>query len=198
MSIFFPNESLLLLLTPKVGSTWLRKVIAESGVEHIILGDERLRGHDDLNHHRRADYKRIACFVRHPLSWHYSYWQYKQQYSSQWTPDKLEYDRLCMSECFDQYLNKVETNYPNDMRILYERFAGTEDNPVWFIGKQENLAEDFKLLMDKAGIDMPQRVMNSDKRINTGSTHIDLTPYEQQVYRNNIDTYIRFNYSKTP
>lgn len=141
MALYFPNSNAVLLLIPKTGSQWVREAVRRCGVYHINLGPEELRGHGYLALYGR-EFSAIGAFVRHPVSWHKSYWSYRNSNSSKWDK-RWKIDRLCGSVDFEEYVERVTTLLPNFTQHLYENFVGPPSAPISFIGKQENLKNDL-------------------------------------------------------
>lgn len=141
MALYFPNSDSLLLLIPKTGSTWVREATQKAGVYAVPVGPEILRGHGYLSLSGRG-FRHIGAFVRHPVSWHASYWAYRNSARSSWDM-RWKIDRLCQSDNFAEYVDRVTSSFPSFVGNLFSRFTGPENDPISFIGKQETLRSDL-------------------------------------------------------
>lgn len=141
MALYFPNSNSLLLLTPKTGSVWVREALGYAGIYSLNLGPEQLRGHGYLALYGR-NFETIGAFVRHPVTWHRSYWAYRTSGRSEWDM-RWDIDRQCWDSSFHLYVEKVCRNMPQFTSKLFARFVGPESDPISFIGRQENLVSDL-------------------------------------------------------
>lgn len=90
----------------------------------------------DIPIHDRAWYedKKKWCFVRHPLAWYRSYFAYRRLFT--WEPKAIELDKLCQSNNFQEFIEKVIRFFPRGYVCkLYCEFA----RRCTFVGKQEQL-----------------------------------------------------------
>jgi hypothetical protein len=131
---------------PKTGGTWVAHVIREAGIPHeefSVEGDTH-RGLKECPHPERFKF----AFVRHPVAAYQSYWRYK--IGTDWDPPN-QMDRECRSEDFTTFVRNVLERYPGFCTHVFEQYVGPPDNPIEFIGKQENLVEDLIKALKLAG-----------------------------------------------
>ncbi|WP_299293974.1 hypothetical protein [uncultured Tateyamaria sp.] len=196
MAVYFPNTNSLLLLPPKAGSVWLRAVLVESKVFHVILGPEELRGHGRLALYGR-EFSAIGAFVRHPISWYHSYWRYRSK-NSTWD-ERWIIDADCASSSFEEFLQLVCSEHPGYLTNLFSEFTGAPENPIDYIGKTEFLVDGLLSYLNLIGERYQRGVIEdfaprnvSGPRFSPTREHCDL------VYRAEIGCYETYNYDKLP
>lgn len=89
-----------------------------------------------------------VTFVRHPLTFWASFWRYRILQG--WDPNN-SVDIQCYSDNFNEFIEKVITHQRGWCSRLFELFTGPEDNQIAFIGRQENLANDFLSALTLSG-----------------------------------------------
>lgn len=195
MAIYFPNSNSLFLLVPKTGTVWLQNALKNNGVYHIVLGPKELRGHGYLALYGRG-FNKIGAIVRHPVSWHASYWSYRNSKNSNWD-DRWEIDRLCSDTIFESYVAKITKLLPQFTSNLYEKFVGPESHPIDFIGKQESLADDLCKFLNLCG-----EYFNEDKlqKTSTANKSKYLQNINQEMVKkicsSETETMLRYAYKK--
>ena len=166
MAIHLPRSDTLILLPPKVGSTWIRAALQSANAEFIEVGTAEWRGHGDLAVHGRS-YAFLSTFVRNPATWYRSYWAYRMERG--WRPH-FDLDRECHHGTFREFVRNVIVKFPGFLTRMFERYAGPTDNPVDFVGKQERLVEDLVLLLNNRGERFDEHALRSTEARNMTST----------------------------
>jgi len=92
-------------------------------------------------------------FVREPLAWYKSYWasaQYMRDHNSKlWNRSVLHH---LLKDDFEGFVNNVVKIFPmGALTAIYKCFLGENGDDLDFVGKQENLVEDFITAMKMAG-----------------------------------------------
>ena len=131
---------------PKTGGTWVTQVIRQAGIPHeefLVDGDPH-RGVKECPHPERFRF----AFVRHPVVAYQSYWRFKM--GEDWNPPN-QMDKMCRSDEFETFVLKALKYFPGFCTHVYEQYVGPPENPIEFIGKQENLVEDLITALGRAG-----------------------------------------------
>ncbi|WP_369260903.1 hypothetical protein [Streptomyces sp. R35] len=163
MAIHLTRSNALLLLTPKTGSTWIRKKIRELGIAFEDVGDPAMREHDLLADFDRSRYSIVGAFVRDPLEWYRSYWSYRMEKG--WRP-QYPLDEHCESDDFETFVRRAVTILPGALGNIYTSYVGAPGEEIDFIGRQENLQEDFARFLELAGEEFDRAVLAEGSRIN--------------------------------
>ncbi|MDN3260518.1 hypothetical protein QWJ26_11970 [Streptomyces sp. CSDS2] len=163
MAIHLTGSNALLLLTPKTGSTWIRRKIRELGLAFEDVGDPAMREHDLITDFDRSRYSFIGAFVRDPLEWYRSYWSYRMEKG--WRP-QYPLDMHCQSDDFQTFVRRAVTSLPGALGNIYSSYVGAPGEEIDFIGRQENLAEDFARFLELAGEKFERSVLLEGNRIN--------------------------------
>ncbi|KOV63448.1 hypothetical protein [Streptomyces sp. MMG1121] len=170
MAIHLTRSNALLLLTPKTGSTWIRRKIRELGLAFEDVGDPAMREHDLLADFDRSRYSCVGAFVRDPLEWYRSYWSYRMEKG--WRP-QYPLDEHCQSEDFETFVRRAVTVLPGALGNIYTSYVGAPGEEVDFIGRQENLAEDFARFLELAGETFDRAVLTEGSRVNATTIRPD-------------------------
>ena len=131
---------------PKTGGSWVNDVLWKLGLVKCEFGEK----HSDMNRilhlyaYRPYEYTRKClrlgfkwhqevikgykfCFVRHPLKWYESYWQYKacrwhlDPGYYKWHPIATTYD--VGSDEFDSFVINLVDKFPGYVTELYNHYA---------------------------------------------------------------------------
>nr|AGZ94391.1 TPR domain-containing protein [Streptomyces sp. 31A4] len=170
MAIHLTGSNALLLLTPKTGSTWIRRKIRELGLAFEDVGDPAMREHDLLADFDRSRYSFIGAFVRDPLEWYRSYWSYRMEKG--WRP-QYPLDEHCASDDFETFVRRAVTVLPGALGNIYTSYVGAPGEEIDFIGRQENLAEDFARFLELAGETFDRAVLTGGSRVNATTIRPD-------------------------
>ena len=192
MAILLKNTNTLILLPPKTGSKWLRSVIDVSMIPYELIGPPELSGHGDLSLYGR-NYDYIVAFVRHPATWHYSYWWYRSKGPSNWE-EKWELDRKCGDSSFKEYISKVTKYCPKYVTHMFECYTGPEDDPIDFIGKLENLRRDIITALTNCGENFDSDLFLEHPVKNKGSNSTLPDKYRNDIYVAEKQAYSRYKY----
>lgn len=126
------------LHVPKTGGSWGKKAVEAAGIDCLQFSP------GGNQHARRCECpcpeKFMFAFVRHPLGFYRSYWQYKM--TCGWDPHNA-IDESCRSDDFHTFVTAVLTLMPGIYGRSLQDFVGSAGNPINFIGKYENLVEDL-------------------------------------------------------
>lgn len=192
MALHLTSSNALLLLTPKTGSTWIRRKVKELGLAHEEVGDPAMRDHDLLADFDRSRYALIGAFVRDPLEWYRSYWSYRMEKG--WRP-QYPLDEHCESDDFETFVRRAVTTLPGALGNIYTSYVGTPDEEVDFVGKQENLQADFARFLELAGEEFDRSVLAEGSRINATTIRPDYPEeLKELITLSEWDTMRRFGY----
>ncbi|MFI9062441.1 tetratricopeptide repeat protein [Streptomyces sp. NPDC053429] len=170
MALHLTRSNALLLLTPKTGSTWIRKKIRELGIPVEEIGDPAMREHDLLADFDRSQYGFVGAFVRDPLEWYRSYWSYRMEKG--WRP-QYALDEHCESDVFETFVRRAVTTLPGALGNIYSSYVGAPGEEVDFIGRQEDLQSDFARFLTLAGEDFDAEVLAQGSRVNATTIRPD-------------------------
>ncbi|KUH38192.1 MULTISPECIES: hypothetical protein [Streptomyces] len=192
MALHFTRSNALLLLTPKTGSTWIRRKVRELGLEVAEVGDPAMREHDLLADFDRSRYGFVGAFVRDPLEWYRSYWSYRMEKG--WRP-QYPLDEHCESDDFQTFVRRAVTVLPGALGNIYTSYVGTPDDEVDFVGRQEDLAADFARFLKLAGEEFDASVLAEGDRINATSIRPDYPEeLKELITLSEWETMARFGY----
>ncbi|WP_282206076.1 tetratricopeptide repeat protein [Kitasatospora fiedleri] len=192
MAIHLLGSNALLLLTPKTGSTWIRRKIRELGLAFEDVGDPGMREHDLLADFDRSAYSFVGAFVRDPLEWYRSYWSYRMEKG--WRP-QYPLDEHCESDDFETFVRRAVTTLPGALGNIYASYAGEPGAEVDFVGRQENLQEDFARFLDLAGERFDRSVLAGGSRINATTIRPDYPEeLKELITLSEWETMRRFGY----
>lgn len=141
------------LHVPKTGGTWVSHALATAGLDCRVVYEARYPqswapyGHADLRDLAGVDVFRFA-FVREPTDWWRSFWAYRMR--TGWEKQH-EIDDVCRSDHFCVFIEHVLEKLPGYLSNMYERFVGTPDDEIDFVGRFEGFAEDFIRALQRAG-----------------------------------------------
>ena len=154
---------------PKTGGSWVTQVLKDCGLLRFRFSHKHAdmrRVLDSPRLYRYQHWKRSArfglswhmpvadafkfCFVRHPLDWYRSWWQYMSKHGwpvfskkrlngrRDWHPTaKLE---DIQDVDFQRFMHKVVDCQPGFVSRMFDSFATPE---IHFVGRQERLVDDL-------------------------------------------------------
>ncbi|MBT2399356.1 hypothetical protein [Streptomyces sp. ISL-100] len=192
MALHLTRSNALLLLTPKTGSTWIRKKIRELGIAVEEVGDPAMREHDLLADFDRSQYRFIGAFVRDPLEWYRSYWSYRMERG--WRP-QYPLDEHCESDDFETFVRRAVTTLPGALGNIYTSYVGAPGEEVDFIGRQEDLQADFARFLELVGEEFDAEVLAEGSRINATKIRPDYpVELKELITLSEWETMGRFGY----
>lgn len=165
MAIRLERSGTLVLVAAKTGGTWLREALTAGRIRWREEGPADAGGQEGLEAHSRAG-NFIATFVRNPVDWYRSYWAYRME--GGWRP-RFHLDRSCAAEDFTQFVRNVVVRFPGFLTAMFERYAGPAGNPVDYIGRQENLADDLVSLLTLRGEEFDEAALRATPPANRTS-----------------------------
>ncbi len=180
---------------PKTGGTWVSKMLIDhSGLEVALTQIP----HPTTRTSPGQGLFTFA-FVRNPLTWYQSYWKYKFK-TNHWNPYRT-LDAQCQADTFHKFLDNVIEKCPGFYSDFLIQYVGKESDPIDFIGKQENLVEDFLEAMSISGehcVPKFEEIVRNSAPINVGPKNIDTYPpgYAEKIYQLEKYTFKRFDYGR--
>ncbi|MFT5028006.1 MAG: hypothetical protein ACI9VS_000426 [Candidatus Binatia bacterium] len=171
------KDGTVFLHLPKTGGNWVTKVLRECGLAKGGLGHKHanmdrllapmnyrkssLRAHFKIHRIKKALTPKpfIFCFVRHPLAWYESWFNYMTQLKRNWRSWGDENDLFdwhpnadlngCGASNFNQFMRNVIDKRPG---YVTELFASYAKSPCDFVGKQESLREDLVKVLKRLSL----------------------------------------------
>jgi hypothetical protein len=190
------NDKIVFIHISKTGGTWVWNALKEAGVEL-----ERIPGPDwapDHPHPRLKDFdpegRFVFGFVREPISWYGSIWNYHRKGESQaaWWPMSDWID-----EDFDTFLQRMAEHVPNFASIYFRDYVGPPHQPISFIGHYEDLVDDLVKALELSDQPFDEEKLRSVPPINTtGSTPPHSQSTAEKMIEAEAEFYNRF-YSRT-
>lgn len=145
-----------MLCTPKAGSRWLTNAV-RNAAEHAEPFGEGVKCHHGGLGKGPISLPAIA-FVRHPLTWYPSYWNYRVR--TGWQPNH-DIDE-CASDDFQSFIAAVVEKFPGWLTVYLQNWIGTAERPADFVGRYENLQDDIQ-----RGLDFYSEPFDKDRLLST-------------------------------
>lgn len=178
---------------PKTGGSWVKKAIIASGINHK---DYRIDGDPHLVLKQCPVPEKFKfAFVRHPVQFYRSYWQFKM--TNGWDK-KNPIDMECKSENFNVFVRKILDKYPGRYGDALVEFVGEEKEEIEFVGKYENLVDDLIAALKYAGEVFSEDAIRTLLPYNVSDKKKFPAQYteelEQEVIKSEIQVIKRFGY----
>lgn len=180
-------KNAIFMHVPKTGGTWIAR-----NIEKQNLALKVIRQHPDLNKVRKRNKQEFVFgFVRDPLTWWQSYWGHRMR--GGWR--KNEIDNKCKSNDFNEFITNVVQHPELSCYYRFEKFLGSVENEVDFIGKFENIKKDLIKALTLANVSFDKNLIYKMRPINVGEVK---SPYNRTTKQLMLDfeqeTIKRFNY----
>jgi len=167
MARFLPDSGLLIQHIPRTGGTWIEEALQLVDVRFDRWLSKQPsylpKKHSLLNHYRRESLvtvKYVAAFVRHPIRYYESVWKWLNSSSegdlrticTRWNWHPHYSAAKLFHPDFDEWIQKMLVREPLWYTRLIEQYVGPEGGEFCdFIGRTEELADDFCLMMRTFG-----------------------------------------------
>ena len=143
---------MVFLHLPKTGGSWVVAAAAAAGIPlrgPDPLGDQHYsaHGHATLGD-VGTDERFSVAFVRHPLDWWRSYWGHRMR--AGWDMEN-GIDRAAASSDLNEFVTRVMERCPGQLDALVDRFVGSPQPQVDFVGRFEHLVQDTCTALRLAG-----------------------------------------------
>ncbi len=148
---------------PKTGGIWVRKAIENAGIPAVEVG-EGTGAAQQHNRYWQVDRagKFTFAFVRHPLTWYPSFWNYRMLTGWQMTDLADPF----MSLSFEKFVWNVLRHDPGHLSKRYEGRLGPAPSVLDFVGRMENLASDLVKALRLAGEEFDEAKLLQTSRQN--------------------------------
>lgn len=175
--IYLPDYDLAILHIPRTGGNWLIHAIDQLGisyeVHHMISYPRRYYRKPTLNKHLllahlNRQFKKVAAFVRHPLSYYESIWAFLVKARSLrsflgrsrkyvWNPFLIPFaatfDRHQPPPTLQAFVERMTVRHSGWATHLFEQYVGPFKSEFCdFIGRAETIVEDLEQLLGWLGI----------------------------------------------
>ena len=160
MALILPHS--VFLHVPKTGGTWCRAAIHNASIPHFESGAKHespyYRIHHPLDRVRTiAGNRFLFAFVRDPLDWWRSFWGHRMRFG--WGNHPV--DNACRANDFNEFMANVVDRPPGWCSAMYRQFVGPRHQPIHFVGRFENLANDLLEALHLAGERFDERAVRS-------------------------------------
>ena len=189
------NERLVFIHVPKTGGGWVSEAMAAAGIHQERLGFAHHIGKDEIALGGRF----IFGFVREPLSWYGSAWTFRRRLWREKEADPqmevpgAEFPDEWFALDFPEFVEAVIDNRPGYLSWYYEHYLGAEDDPIDFIGRYENLADDLVNALRLAGQEFDEEALRSFPVINASGPPPPCPPeVEERLFDAERPAYERF------
>lgn len=190
MARFIPDCGLLFQHVPRTGGTFVEQVVDGLGVEvnrWISKQNSKLcpKKHSLLSHYYREQMvlvKRIACFVRHPVDYYVTTWQYLnearsissgrlQQMWVRWKWHPFRQAAMAYRPDFSEWVDALIEAEPGWATRLMAWYVGPEHGEFCdFIGRTETLVPDLVELLTAVGHPVREDALLAAGRANAAKT----------------------------
>ena len=157
---------------PKTGGSWIRKAVKNANMPSYELGPIQPNSPFFRNNTIHAPQTVLHlhhlftfAFVRNPITFYQSYSVFKM---CQRAEINRFFDERFMSDSFEQFVRNVIKGKPGWVSGAYQRFLGRKGELVDFIGRQENLVNDFIKALQLAGEEFDENSIRSTPKANEG------------------------------
>jgi len=189
MALLLKGGSIFLHI-PKTGGRWVGKVLAAAGLVESELGhmhadaDRVLSPSGGSGRHLLAYLLKrkfgilprtspfMFCFVRNPLDWYESFFNYNCERGVNWRYEGDVHDphnwhpnaqlNGLGSSDFNCFVRNVIKAYPGYVTEMYSRFATPQ---VSFVGKQENLCDDLVTVLKKLQLPFDEKFIRGFEKV---------------------------------
>jgi hypothetical protein len=161
---------------PKCGGTWAIKAISAAGLTYEILPA------DDQHRIAGTENRFVFTFVRHPLSWYASFWNFRwkvaegsgRPIAEQLRGDAHRCDEkidACLVDdhgrprLFTEFVVACIARFPGFLSEKYELYT----SKCHFVGRQESLCADLLTALERSGTQFDARVIAATPRENESS-----------------------------
>lgn len=180
---------------PKTGGSWVKQALLEANIkfdEFSICSNPHI-GIKDCPCPKKVKF----AFVRHPVAFYKSYWQYKMTVG--WHEINM-FDMYFKTDIFDDFIIKVTNEYPGYYGNMIDDLVGKEDNQIEFIGKQENITEDLITILRRTREVFDEDIIRATPPYNV-SNKINFPAIYTEELKNKViesENYVikRFNYDR--
>ena len=176
------NKELIFYHIPKTGGIWVRRSLENIGIEVARVANVKrpelmLRFYKEFNligghscprttqgRHKKGRFS--FAFVRHPLTW------YRSFYAFRIISGFIQKERMFAPDCaldfnsYDNYIRNLLDMFPGFLTKYYQYYVGEDLGEVDFIGRQENLYDDFIKAMDMSGVMYDKSKIDGNSREN--------------------------------
>jgi hypothetical protein len=174
MAIVMPRATFLHI--PKCGGTWAIKAITAVGLTYEVLPADNQHGIEGTEN------RFVFTFVRHPLSWYASFWNFRWKVaegSGRPIAEQLRADARRCDEAIDACLvdkNGQPRLFAEFVAACVDRFPGflSEKYELYtsvshFVGRQETLCADLVTALERSGTQFDARVIAAMPKENESS-----------------------------
>jgi hypothetical protein len=163
------TENTVFLHIPKTGGVFLKFALQLGGIKHWEVGQQHEHFPLLFKYHDREFYKDklVYTFVRHPIKWYQSRWAFRVKHG--WRlGHPLDYS--CASNDFNTFLQNVLNFKPDGWcQFLFYEYCKNDPELVDFVGRTENLLDDFFKVMKMANEEVDEDRIRSIPRANDSS-----------------------------
>jgi len=175
---------------PKTGGKFIRHICREQGLVTRELG----RTHWSPLMVPPPKGKLSFTFVRHPLSWLRSFWQFSQSVNWGWHPGFQELIE-CRHDTLEGFTRNLLSQHPG---VITGKFKEFYENCAE-VGRLENLRADLITVLSSAGEDFDREFILNAEPVNTlKSSEVLPRSLAESVMEEESEVCERFGYTSIP
>lgn len=163
------TDKCVFLHIPKTGGVWVKHIMLALGLKPIDMGHQHEHFPAIFRFEPKEFFKDRFVFtmVRHPITWYKSRWAFRVKHGWQ---SRHPLDWNCATNDFHEFVEKVLKVAPDGWcSSLFNTYTDDDDNLVDFVGKTENLVDDFLQAMRMAGHDVDEDKVRSMAAANSSA-----------------------------
>lgn len=225
MSLILKDGSIFLHV-PKTGGNWVTTVLDKCGLIDKSIGEHK---HIDMamvvsivNNRKSSMASRIKqkidfsikkpymfCFVRNPITWYESWFNYMSQPDRDWCNwgDEKSMDSWHPNSTlnglgnpdFNRFMHNVINKKPGYVTELFGWYTKPQ---IDFIGRQETLVDDLISILNYLNLDFDENLIRSTGKIGVSKKPVNKIEWDTQLYREvyklEYAGMIRYGYADKP
>ena len=180
------TDKIVYLHIPKTGGIWVKHMLNSLNLNPIEIGQQHEHFPGIYKHFDKSFYQKRLVFtmVRHPLYWYQSRWAFRVK--NGWHINH-PLDWECASNDFHKFVDNMLNRFPNGWcNWEFDRYINGDSGMVKYVGRTENIVDDFIEVMDMAGYDVDKKFILNSKPANTsdmgGQKSSYWAKYTQELY----------------
>jgi hypothetical protein len=183
------NDRFVFIHVPRTGGTWAALAMEAAGIEAPRLSNDYHPTKGELDLEGLFSF----AFVREPVSWYASEWSYRRWLRTTGLEEMNHFYDPWLDLAFPDFVDRLIEEWPGFLSGFYETFVGPPDDPIDFIGRFENLADDLVRALQLAGQDFDEDALRTFEPVNRSAPAPPCPPeVRERLMHAERDAYERF------